>query len=68
MMNMMISAMAAPLPGFARAALFALLAIAAVGGAQLWHHASVDPSTPAVTSHLAQPLAAAPSPADMWRF
>jgi len=67
MMNTMISAAASPLPAFARAAVFAVLAIAAVGAAQLLQHRP-EPAAPAVaTIDAAQPLAPAPSAVDMWR-
>ncbi|HLZ67158.1 MAG TPA: hypothetical protein VKQ29_13075 [Aliidongia sp.] len=70
MMNHVMSAAAAPLPAFARAAAFAVLAIATVGAAQLWQHGSTaDQATPAaVTVDRTQPLAAAPSAVDMWRL
>jgi hypothetical protein len=70
MMSSLTSATAAPLPGFARAAVFALAAIMAVGAVQLWHHGAATDATASATTapHAAQPLAAAPSPADMWRF
>ncbi len=67
MMNLMISAAAAPLPAFARAAVFAVLAIAIVGAAQLLQHRP-GPAAPATTAiDAAQPLAPAPSAVDMWR-
>ena len=69
MMNHVMSAVATPLPAFARAAAFALLAIAAVGAVQLWQHGpAADPVAPAAsTIDQAQPLVAAPSAVDMWR-
>jgi len=70
MMNTLVSAVAAPLPSFARAAGFAVLAIAAVAAAQLWQHkATADVQAPAaVQIDQTQPLVAAPSTADMWRL
>jgi hypothetical protein len=69
MMNTLISAVAAPLPSFARAAAFAVLAIAAVGAAQLWQHRSaaapVDAAITPIDAGL--PLAPAPMAVDMWR-
>lgn len=66
-MNTLVSAVAAPLPAFARAAGFAVLAIAAIGAAQLWQHkTTVDAPVP-VQIDATQPLSAAPSAVDMWR-
>ncbi|MDB5360473.1 MAG: hypothetical protein JWO51_1770 [Rhodospirillales bacterium] len=69
-MNTLVSAVAAPLPSFVRAAAFAVLAVAAVGTAELWQHkASADVAAPAAAAiDATQPLAAAPSTVDMWRF
>lgn len=68
-MHTVMSAVSAPLPSFARAAAFAVLAIAAIGMVQLWHHAaSAGLSEPAVTViDAGQPLAPAPMSVDMWR-
>jgi hypothetical protein len=70
MMNTLVSAVAAPLPSFARAAAFAILAIAAIGAAQLWQHRSAaapaDVATPPIDA--GQPLAPAPMAIDMWRL
>lgn len=68
MMNHVLS-VSTPLPAFARAAVFALAAIAAVGIAQAWQHRANAPS-PAVpaTVDAQAPLAAAPSPVDMWNL
>lgn len=70
MMHTVMSAVSAPLPAFARAAAFAVLAIVAIGTVQLWSHgATADLSEPAVTTvDATQPLVAAPSAADMWRL
>ena len=70
MMHIVMSAVSAPLPAFARAAAFAVLAMAAIGTVQLWHHAaSANLSEPAATAiDAAQPLAPAPMSVDMWRF
>ena len=69
MMNTLASAVAAPLPSFARAAAFAILAIAAVGAAQLWQHRSAAAPADAATTLIdaEQPLAPAPMAIDMWR-
>lgn len=69
-MNTLVSAVAAPLPSFARAAAFAILAIAVIGAVQLWrHHATADVSAPAASLiDASQPLVAAPSAIDMWRI
>jgi hypothetical protein len=68
-MNTPASAVAAPLPSFARAVALALLAITAVGAAQLWqHHSATAPADAAVTPvDDSQPLAPAPMAIDMWR-
>jgi len=60
-----------PLPAFARAAAFAVLAMASVGALELWQHAAFSeppPAAAAMTIDAAQPLTAAPSPLDMWRL
>ncbi|HEV2675181.1 MAG TPA: hypothetical protein VGV37_11625 [Aliidongia sp.] len=69
-MSTMISAVAAPLPAFARAAAFAVLAIAMIGMAELWHRGvAADPAEPApVATEAAQPLVMAPTAADMWHL
>lgn len=68
-MNTLVSAVAAPLPSFVRAAAFAVLTLAAVGAAELWQHkASADVATPAASIDATQPLTASPSTVDMWRF
>lgn len=70
MMNTFVSAVAAPLPSFARAAAFAVLAIGAIGAAQLWQHRAAAglPAPAAPSVETAEPLALAPSPVDMWRL
>lgn len=69
-MNTLVSAVAAPLPSFARAAGFAVLAIAAVGAAQLWQHrTTAETRAPALLQiDQTQPLVAAPSTIDMWNI
>jgi hypothetical protein len=69
MMSTLISAVAAPLPRLVHAAGFAILAMVAVGAAQIWQHGSnADLVSPAATPiDAAQPLDAAPSAVDMWR-
>jgi len=68
-MTCLVSTVAAPLPAVARAAAFAVLAIAAIGAAQLWQHRAAADLTPPTTVSIdaAQPLALAPSAIDMWR-
>ncbi len=66
-MNTLVSAVAAPLPAFARAAAFAVLAIAAIGAAQFWQHKATVDAPAAIQIDATQPLVAAPSAADMWR-
>jgi hypothetical protein len=68
-MNTLVSAVAAPLPSFVRAAAFAVLALAAVGATQLWQHTgAVDVVAQPAGIDATEPLAASPSPVDMWRF
>lgn len=68
-MNCLVPTVAAPLPAFARAAAFAVLAIAAIGAAQLWQHRATAPADAvAAPIDAAQPLALAPSAVDMWRL
>ena len=69
MMNTFASAVAVPLPTFARAAAFAILAIAAIGAAQLWQHRSAAAPADATAASIdaAEPLAPAPMAVDMWR-
>jgi hypothetical protein len=68
-MNTLASTVAAPLPVFVRAAVFAILAIAAIGAAQLWQHRSAAAPADAATAPIdaTQPLAPAPMAVDMWR-
>jgi len=69
-MNCLVPTVAAPLSAVARAAAFAVLAIAAIGAVQLWQHrtpADLAPPT-AIPIDATQPLVLAPSAVDMWRL
>jgi hypothetical protein len=69
MMNCLVSAAVAPSPSIVRAAVFAVLAMGAIGAAQLWQHSAAhdQPGPAAGLIDATQPLAPAPSSIDMWR-